>query len=172
MRIGRWAACVLASVVLAPRSAAASPEAFLVIGGGGDIAAEAFTPEGGATALHEGDRVPLPSCDAPLRFGLRRSADAAKNTEILLRVVKKRLARGCALDVLALGTSGRGATVELPCGTLLVEIRASGRRGRVRSSAGADPNGPCSDADRELQGPLGVRLLDEPGSGASDRNRH
>ena len=185
-----WRALLVVGWLLLPTAAwAADPEVWLVVGpiataDGFGPSDDAFRPAAGAVMLHERDVVPMPTCDAPLTFGLRPAPDASARQLISVRLLKRRTASGCALDVLTVGTTPRrGKTPttsgtsnlplsndglrrenarDLPCGTRLIVLREGSIGGYSGSLPGLGPNGDCTDRGEDMLSPIGIHWLASP----------
>lgn len=180
--------------LLLPIAAWADPEVWLVVGPiatAADVepSNDAFRPEAGAVLLHERDVVTMPTCDAPLSFGLRPAPDASLREQILVRLLQRRTASGCALDVLTVATAGRRGTAapstsgtssappsagdtrdqtgrSLPCGTRLITLREGRTRGSRESLAGVGQTGSCAERTADMPNPLTVYWLTPPSAHA------
>lgn len=184
---------LVAGWMMLATAASADPEVWLVVGpidtsgcaAGVGPCEDAFGPEAGAVALQERDVVTMPTCDAPLTFGLRRSPNASAREQILVRLLQKRTATGCALDVLTVATTERSGTAtpgtsgsnslpeaardlrrenarDLPCGTRLIVIREGAIGGSSGSLPGLGPTGACTERTDDMLTPLGIRWLGAP----------
>lgn len=181
--------------LLLPGLAVATPEVWLVIGviepsdpPDPTVASEAFRPEAGAVALHEGAVTVMPTCDALMNLGFRSSEGASPHEKIVVRLQKKRIASGCALEVLEVRTDGRrsrgaGASEprthgtnyvpsmadarhpkakDVPCGTELIEVRQGRLGGSSLSVHGLGESGDCHEDPGGMDSPLSTRWLDPP----------
>lgn len=188
-----WQGLLVAAWLLLATSARADPEVWLVVGpiattdgaAGFGPSGDAFRPEAGAFALHEHDVVPMPTCDAPLTFGLRPARDASAREQIVVRLLQRRTASGCALDVLTVATTRRRGTETpqatgtsslpaptgdlrhenaraLPCGSRLIVLREGPMRGSSGSLAGLGETGECAESTDGMLSPLGIRWLGAP----------
>jgi hypothetical protein len=187
---------LLVTVLLLPTLAWADPEVWLVIGPivppdaavGATPSIDTFRPEAGAIALREGNVVAMPTCDEMLTLGLRLPEGASPRDQILVRLLKKRPASGCALEVLKIGTSPDGpdpsslgtsgssnqpSTADLrsidardvPCGSLLIVVRQGRAGGSSGSVTGLGRNGDCRESTDDMHSPIGISWLDAPSAG-------
>jgi len=188
--------------LLLPSLVFAEAEIWLVLGAIGPSdaspdptsARDKFLPEAGAIALREGDVTVMPTCDTPINFGFRSREGASPRAKTVLRLQKKRIASGCALEVLEIGTEGRrrdetdGAkprthgtsnlpsmagpgrikASELLCGTELIELRQSRLGGSSRSVPGLGESGDCHEGTDDTHSPLSIRWLDPPPTEAAN----
>lgn len=193
---------LVVSSLLLPSLAFAEAEIWLVLGeiepsdAAPDLtyARDKFLPEAGAIALREGDVTVMPTCDTGINLGFRSREGASPREKIILRLQKKRIASGCALEVLEIGTEGRRKgeadgskprthgtsnlpsmadprrikASDIPCGTELIELRQSLLGGSSMSVAGLGESGGCHEGTDDTHSPLSIRWLDPPSAAAPD----
>lgn len=172
-----------------PSCARAAPEVWLVVGAmvpiDGGVPIDAFRSEAGAVRLHEGDVVPMSPCGDLLTLGLAASAGGSPHEHIVVTLLKKRTASGCALEVLGvasrpgpvLPTPGTHGTSSIPmpadfrridpkdvaCGTQLIAVIEGAIGGSQRTVDGLGRSGDCRERTDDMQSPLGIRWLRMPG---------
>jgi hypothetical protein len=157
-------------------------------------ARDRFLPEAGAIAMREGDVTVMPTCEAGINLGFRSASGASPREKTVVRLQKKRIASGCALEVLHIGIEGRRSVATdgslppaprssdvpsiadprhlddraVPCGAELIEVRQSPLGGSSLHVKGIGESGECHEATESLGSSLSIRWLDPPSDGEPD----
>lgn len=194
MKLGSRACLPLVgALLLLPKLAWADPEIWLVLGTiepsdappDPTVTSEKFRPEAGAVLLREGDGHVLPTCDTPINLGFRSAGDASRREQAFVRLQKKRIASGCVLEVLAVGTDKRSAegkvrfapsaagpsrlppndprhidARDVPCGTQLIVVREGRTGGSSLTVVGQGESGECDEGPDSMHSPLSFGWLD------------